>query len=375
MTEVYSRQNYLDLDVGEYRKRFPKETKALSDEKLFNIVTSTDDDMGDDGWRSLFTGSKVNAPSIGASTGERQSALATSLAAIHGEELATAISTVMKAKEDWQGGPMTVMCAMGVNYTEEQMAEFPIIGSSEKDGSNNPAKFKAKVPGKDGKETERDQDFYILFADATPEGADIVKRLGWLAHANKSEFNQAEIPQEFKDMNPQERRMNVEKLTNRRSTIRSSYKNAIKLNQQFTAVNDLPHVSADPIPGIEEGTYENTVLVHSKVKGRETKDWEHYSLSNFMKLNAAKAKENGGTLAALKATVARVPKVPGDNSDGNKPDVIKTIPKAIVRLVDLHSFFVEVFRGKDKTTYNALVKLMGGPGSDDLVKSIGDLNL
>lgn len=52
--EKYSPENYEALDIGEYRNRFPEETKGMSDEKLFGIVMGTDDDLDDDGWRELF---------------------------------------------------------------------------------------------------------------------------------------------------------------------------------------------------------------------------------------------------------------------------------------------------------------------------------
>ena len=58
MTEVrekYSPENYADLDIGEYRERFPDETARLSDERLFDIVMGTYDDMDDAGWRALLT--------------------------------------------------------------------------------------------------------------------------------------------------------------------------------------------------------------------------------------------------------------------------------------------------------------------------------
>jgi hypothetical protein len=51
---VYSPEEYVDLDCGDYRNRFPTETKNLTDEQLFNVVAGTDDDMEDDEWRKLF---------------------------------------------------------------------------------------------------------------------------------------------------------------------------------------------------------------------------------------------------------------------------------------------------------------------------------
>lgn len=56
MTEKtpYTPEAYIELDCGEYRTRFPEETKNLTDEQLFDRVVATDDDMEDDEWRRLF---------------------------------------------------------------------------------------------------------------------------------------------------------------------------------------------------------------------------------------------------------------------------------------------------------------------------------
>ena len=50
----YTAEDYADLNLNEYRERFPEETKPLSDQHIYDIVMSTDDDMEDDAWRALF---------------------------------------------------------------------------------------------------------------------------------------------------------------------------------------------------------------------------------------------------------------------------------------------------------------------------------
>jgi len=49
-----------DEYAKEYRRRFPEETKPLTDEQLFAIVSHTDDDMEDANWRTLFNDSVAN---------------------------------------------------------------------------------------------------------------------------------------------------------------------------------------------------------------------------------------------------------------------------------------------------------------------------
>ena len=51
---VYSPEEFAALDCGEYRIRFPEETKDLSDQRLFEIMADQDDDRENDEWRTLF---------------------------------------------------------------------------------------------------------------------------------------------------------------------------------------------------------------------------------------------------------------------------------------------------------------------------------
>lgn len=51
---AYSPKMYADLDMNDYRIRFPAETATLTDEQLFHVVSNTDDDTNDDEWRGLF---------------------------------------------------------------------------------------------------------------------------------------------------------------------------------------------------------------------------------------------------------------------------------------------------------------------------------
>lgn len=45
---------YAELDLDEYRRRFPAETDPLSDEQIWDVVGLTEDDLTDDGWREAF---------------------------------------------------------------------------------------------------------------------------------------------------------------------------------------------------------------------------------------------------------------------------------------------------------------------------------
>jgi len=61
MAERYTPEDYIALDIGEYRRRFGDETKGISDERLFDLVMGTDDDLDDDQWIALFKAEQAKA--------------------------------------------------------------------------------------------------------------------------------------------------------------------------------------------------------------------------------------------------------------------------------------------------------------------------
>lgn len=50
----YTPEGYIELEMGEYRIRFPAETMPLTDAQIWDVVSNTDDDQSDDDWRKLF---------------------------------------------------------------------------------------------------------------------------------------------------------------------------------------------------------------------------------------------------------------------------------------------------------------------------------
>src|SRR3569833_1706084 len=298
---------------------------------------------------------------------EAQHKLAIELSNAIDESVDNAVSFVAQAKSDYQGGPLKVLVAMKMAYSDEQMAQFPKVGSGkEKDyQGNNPDYYKVPSFGKDGKLTEKLVSFYVEFADNTPSGKNTVQALDWLSRAANDKAKQDDIPADIKKLNPHQREVERARLEGRRNTIRSSYKAAIKLHYQFEAINALQYVEAVPIPGVKEGEFENVVLVRSTVPGRETMDFEHYSLSAFIRLDADKAAEKGGTLAALKETAKRAQEPEGGGT-GTTVN-IKTFDTYRKVINDVHAFMNEAKTAKDKAKYTDLLKVLGprgGAGSD-----------
>lgn len=305
----------------------------------------------------------VNSPN----EGETFKAKAIELASRESEDMSAAMTIVMKAKEDWQGGPIKVLLAMQETYGEE-LASFP---EPDDETSNNPDKFKIAVTGTDGKTKMVQTSFYAEFADATKEGKAICDELAFIKRASNPEASQDGIPQHIKDMNPQDRTTRENFLKGRRATIRASYKKAMALGFQLVAVNGLPGMVAE-IVMTDSGEVENTtkpILVYEEVAKGPVKKWEHFSIGSFVKLDVNKAREKGGNLTALKGTVARNTNGGATGNDGKATEVpaIKTVDTFIERFVDTYRYMNEIqqdLKGKD---IGKLYQVLKAKDNDELI--------
>lgn len=306
--------------------------------------------------------------------GEAQYSKAIALALMNTTALNSAMVAVAQAKDEFTGAPIKLMMAMLTELPEATIDGLPRIGSKQSE-TDNPDIFKWKNPADDSK--EKDVSFYVVWSDNTPEGAKVVTELGWLSCLSDKDKKRDHISAEYQQQysNPQVIKQRKKYLEARRGTIRASYKKAAALMHQFDAINELDGVTATTSPGAIEGTYENTILITSKIAGREKLDWAFFSVGSFLKLNAAKASEQGGTLAALEATVARDTKKKAPVATGIPAlNGVKTPETMDVVLTAVHSYVDSAFSDKKGDAFAALLKFLVGPGGASAVETIGDLN-
>lgn len=302
------------------------------------------------------------------SEGETQKARAIAFAALESDEMSTAIETVANAKEDWQGGPISVLFALKGTYGDD-IDTFP---KPDLDTGNNPDKFKAAMQV-DGVTTIRATSFYTIFADATKEGRAIVNELAFmkrLANVNdkKEGIPTALIDAYLDDENKRESRTNY--LTGRRGTIRTSYKKAMSLYFQLDAVASLPHVDCNFVyvtddKGEDTGEVENTtkpIIVWERVpEGKPVKKVQFFSIGSFLKLDAKEAGEKGGTLKELIKTVAR-----DTNTKAAQFPTIKTAETYVRGLVETYRAMDEFQSDADQKELGKLMKILNTKGSDEL---------
>lgn len=279
--------------------------------------------------------------------------------------------------EEKSTAPIILMMHMLKNIPEDQLNELPKIGSRIAD-SNNPDIFIWRDPSKDN-DDGKEVSFYVVWADNTPQGRQVVQELDWLKRLGDDNMTKNGIPQDYQDRysNAQLIEQRKRKMENRRKSVRNAYKTAVKLMHKFDAVNELAHVAAIVEPGPVEGTFEPDILVHSTVEGRRLKDYKHFSVSNFLKLNPAKAAEGGGTLTALKNTIAR--DTGGGKGKGKQqpgiPAVasIETPQTADTVAVAFDTYLDKAWSDKKGDIYAQFIKHLTGPGGQQSVHTLGSI--
>lgn len=306
---------------------------------------------------------------------------AVELAAKEGAELIAAIDTVVKAKEEWQGGSFKVLLAMQQTYTKEELDGMPVPDS---DTGNNPDKFKIEVT-ENGTTTMKPTTFYTLFADNTAAGKALQVEIDWLNRLSKVDANKADIPADYVEAygtEPEKRQTRLAYLNGRRSTIRISYKNAIGLYLQFEAVGSVPNVVAEPIwaDGKEGEEVENTTkpIIVRALEKDGTKSIKHYmpmSIANFKRLDPKKAVEkDGGSFKSLMATTKRAT---GGAANGAAPatetPVIKTVDTGLGRIVEVYRWLSEIYHDKNGADIGKLYKTLNDKTADEAVVTMVEL--
>ena len=51
---AFNALDYAELDLDEYRRSYPAETAGLTDQQIWDVVGTTEDDMSADEWRAAF---------------------------------------------------------------------------------------------------------------------------------------------------------------------------------------------------------------------------------------------------------------------------------------------------------------------------------
>jgi hypothetical protein len=272
----------------------------------------------------------------------------------------TAIDLVVVEKADAQHtvslGALNLYRAIYANLKPEDIERLPRPGSRYNDlpeGSNELADiFLYKAADKpDSKPVERS--FYVVWGDNTPEGKNAVTELDYCTRVLTEGMKTDDIPEAWMKKyasNPQDTKKRKKYLEKRRGNVRAAYKEAVKLIWQVDMVNELEGCGCE----LGEGQ-ENTVTVFNKNKPRA--EWKVYSVGAFLKLNPAKALEQGGSYDALIATSERGKKE--KNKDKTGLPAINSIqtPETADKVAAMFAHYLDrAFSDRGSSEYTQLLK-------------------
>lgn len=312
--------------------------------------------------------------------GNAAAARAVEFATNAGSEVDNALIVIADAKQDMAGGPVRVMLALRHAFGD-QLDTFPRPG--EKEGNNRDEISVEETIN--GETKSRKTQWYTVFADTVPAGANIVKQIEYCERAGKSDTVKTDIPAEIMELavtGGLGRKLDY--LKGRRGTFRASIKKAMELVFQFAAVAEVTGIQCEPI--WEDGKEGEEIIaaqkciavwqtpdVDDKGNPKPVKYHQDMTVGNFLRLNADVATEKGGGFKNLVATLERGKKA--SDNEGAKPDRrIATLDTMVGVVTELHRYVDELVYDKDQANYNRLVKgLRSNKATDEVVSSFVEL--
>lgn len=331
---------------------------------------------------------KVTAPenkNIGISMNRKANEIALAINSFISPEL----DALSRHKEAWEGGKFAVMTKLTDNMTPEQIDELP---DPKADTGNNPAWYKIEK-FKDGKANGwKEVYFYKELTNDLPGIQAKLKRINQLQRSMKdpaSTFT-GDIGNDIKDLSHDYRIAEIKRLETEISNAHKNVVGAFELRAQLVKFEELKHVSVSlitaigpdgqPLDGKEDREFKidptlTPIVIRSTVKGREDKDYVHVPVGTFLRYDVEKAKEGGGTYAALEQTIKREAKTDvkggaaGNVQDTSKPQAINTADTFAARMMDIAEFTDRVWSEKTNATFEALRNAVHGAGSDDTFTS------
>lgn len=316
--------------------------------------------------------------------GDAVHAKALGYAAKTGTAIDLTVVTGANAKDEFKLTSIKLRNAIMTNLTEEEIDGLPLPGSRWNDGgvaNNNCDIFQWKDPSKSGDAKPKEVSFYVTWADGTPEGVNVCREIEWCKRIGNDNMKKDDIAKAWQDKysNPKLVQERLDYLEGRRVTIRSAYKEAVKLIWQMDMVNELTvyqvvdEVATDKVVGgciatIEDGS--NEILLEDR--GAPKKNWKYYSVGSFLRLNPKAAAEQGGSYAALKATEKRAVKKPDPKATLTLNSV--QTPETMDKVgVVFHSYLDKTLANTGAADYALLLKHLTGDAGKQSILTLGGI--
>jgi hypothetical protein len=305
-----------------------------------------------------------------------QDALVDKLGAIVTDDVNEIIVTIENARKDAAAGPFKLLKWFMENVDEETLAMFPTPGS---DVGDNPDKY-SEPYFRDGKRKWKATSFYLkFFLQRFPAGKAIAQSLAHIEIAKDENANPNAIPENIRNMNPVQLDALRQDLLQQQNKGVKAIRDAIALDKQLKAVNDLPEVGVEPIIDPDTGEVAR-IAKPIKVWNLKAPDnqWNLYSINGFMAFDPAKALELGGTFDALKLTAKRARQEDQDNGESNdKPQPVNTNSTMVARINDIAEYIAnKLMADRKREAYALFLKNeVAGPDGDELIYNLNEIKM
>lgn len=219
-----------------------------------------------------------------------------------------AIDTITYAKETVVSGAIMIEQELRRVFSKEDLASFPIPDSvnSAESPTNNPDKYKAPTPTKDGTVRNSPRSFYNDLFEEMPSGKNIRKQLTGISAAI-NETNEA--PAEYKRMSKGERKAEQALWQGRVITGRNLIKRAMKLLLQWDRIkSELPKVAIQYVVKTDKDGNESVIRSPKPIMVYDPAnpvDMNVYSVTSFLSFKPDVALAKGGTVKDLWETAGR----------------------------------------------------------------------
>ncbi len=425
--ETYSKASYKALDIGQHRIDYPAETKAFTNEQLFNLVMSTDDDMSPEAWQAFFLSHSGQAPSIKSVAVHGDNAMlertgnvqAIAFALKGGSALNALLSGIADRKAAERMGSIEMMAFLLDTYSDDEQHCIPIVGSKQgkvEDGGTGNKPFDKYTRSQKTADGNRmvPASWYTDVVHTTDEYAFIQRAKAFL---NGEEVESMEgIPDGWKAILKTGEAEAVKKtLTDRVSDMRTGLTKGSMLLHHAEAINELSppvfegegeerkmiskgriHVKMPfrqeyvldsngkkikiGTVGSENEYKKRTIVTGPKIRIQDP-EGEHedkvYSVGSFLQLKPealAAMKPEERTIVTLDATTKRPPKKPGEGTaTGQNEAKVPTTTEGGLTLFNALASYLDNSTDTGQKNYASILEAISKPDGEEAVMSIGKL--
>lgn len=305
------------------------------------------------------TGSKApNTTAVGV-VGKQMEARAVSMGAMMAADdtLTKDLSEYNEAKTTIKVGPLWALLDLEqIEGLDLDQCPHPDSVEGKTNHPAGPAKYTIMV-GTDAGKKPQVVDFYATLAATLPEGKKHRHVIEQVGLAKKMGADKAEPL--YLNMSTSERDEVLKDANAQFNALKAVLRSAVKLHYIFQAVNELPHVEAvwrlDADKNVKKTQY--PVMIVDK---KDRDDFANVTIGSFLTLDPWKAKDAGGTKAALLATSGR------DTEDDDE-EVVTTI-KNVEQWEDYASELEAAM--EDAKFIGNLYSAINAKDSDDLLTTV-----